>query len=450
MNHAAMLLSSALASAAFVSAAVGQCTPSWDYSLSSPGAASGYVGALTKYQGDLIVSGSFSGIGGVANTQYLARLNEASGSWEPLGAGIGSGISNAFGTSFAEFQGDLYVGGFFAETIGVAGTKSIARWDGSAFHSLGTGWGFETVNAVWSLLATDAIGGQERLYIGGGFDTIAGQPAGCIASWDGTTLTPLASSMTLVGINPLVTCMAVFDDEQGGGPQLYIGGRFSAVNGVPANMIARWNGSSWSAVGTNLTPRFATAEIDAMLVHDDGTGAALYIGGTNLRVNADGINRATAKWNGTTWSPVGQALTGRTWSLVPFDDGTGTRIYAGGTQAAVGYHYRLEGNTWAAVGGGTSAQVVKLLVDGNRMHMGGSFTTAGGQTANRIVSRTSCLVVCGCAADFNDDGGVDGGDVSAFFEAWEAATGCSDVNDDGGVDGGDVSAFFSLWESGGC
>jgi hypothetical protein len=94
--------------------------------------------------------------------------------------------------------------------------------------------------------------------------------------------------------------------------------------------------------------------------------------------------------------------------------------------------------------------VVKLLVDGNRMHMGGSFTTAGGQTANRIVSRTSCLVVCGCAADFNDDGGVDGGDISAFFEAWEAATGCSDVNDDGGVDGGDVSVFFSLWESGGC
>lgn len=450
MKHPCVLLSSALAAVSVVPAALAQCTPSWDYSLSSPGAASGYVGALTKYQGDLIVSGSFTGMGGVANTQYLARLNQGSGLWEPLGAGIGAGISNAFGTSFAEFHGDLYVGGFFAEAIGVAGTKSIARWDGSAFHSLGTGWGFETVNAVWSLLSTDAIGGQERLYIGGGFDTIAGQPAGCIASWDGTTLTPLAPSMTLVGINPLVTCMAVFDDGQGGGPQLYIGGRFSAVGSVPANMIARWNGSTWSAVGTNLAPRNATAEIDAMLVHDDGTGPALYIGGTNLRLNADGINRATAKWNGTTWTAVGQALTGRTWSLVPFDDGTGTRIYAGGTQAAVGYHYRLEGNTWTAVGGGTSAQVVKLLVDGNRMHMGGSFVSAGGQPANRIVSRTSCLVVCGCAADFNDDGGVDGGDVSAFFEAWEAASGCSDVNEDGGVDGGDVSAFFSRWEAGGC
>ncbi len=443
-------LASVVCASAFAFSAGAQCVPAWDYSLSVPGAPSGYVGALATFQGDLIASGSFTSMGGVANTQYLARFNRSAGAWEPMGGGIGAGISNAFGTSFAEFGGDLYVGGFFAETVGVPGTKSIARWDGTDFHSLGTGWGFETVNAVWSLLATDAIGGQNRLYIGGGFDAIAGQPAGCIASWDGTTLTPLASSMTLVGINPLVTCMAVFDDEQGGGPQLYIGGRFSAVNGVPANMIARWNGSTWSAVGTNLAPRNAAAEIDAMLVHDDGTGAALYVGGTNLRLNGDGINRATAKWNGTTWTAVGQPLTGRTWSLVSFDDGTGSRLYAGGTQAAVGYFYRLEGGTWTAVGGGAGAQVVKLLVEGNRMHMGGSFTTAGGQTANRIAARTSCIVVCGCAADFNDDGGVDGADVSAFFEAWESSTGCSDVNDDGGIDGSDVSEFFSLWESGGC
>ena len=27
---------------------------------------------------------------------------------------------------------------------------------------------------------------------------------------------------------------------------------------------------------------------------------------------------------------------------------------------------------------------------------------------------------------------------------------CADVNEDGGVDGGDVEAFFLLWEAGGC
>jgi hypothetical protein len=55
-----------------------------------------------------------------------------------------------------------------------------------------------------------------------------------------------------------------------------------------------------------------------------------------------------------------------------------------------------------------------------------------------------------CAADFNNDGGVDFGDVGAFYEAWESGNACGDVNADGGVDGSDVSDFFAVWEAGGC
>ncbi|MEY3231227.1 MAG: hypothetical protein RL689_1316 [Planctomycetota bacterium] len=58
--------------------------------------------------------------------------------------------------------------------------------------------------------------------------------------------------------------------------------------------------------------------------------------------------------------------------------------------------------------------------------------------------------ICGCAADYNADGGVDGSDVGGFFADWEAAAGCSDVNQDGGVDGSDIEAFFAVWEQGGC
>ncbi|MBL8999823.1 MAG: hypothetical protein JNK25_01650 [Phycisphaerae bacterium] len=55
-----------------------------------------------------------------------------------------------------------------------------------------------------------------------------------------------------------------------------------------------------------------------------------------------------------------------------------------------------------------------------------------------------------CPADFNGDGGVDGGDVEAFFLAWESAEASADVNRDGGIDGGDVEFFFVRWEAGGC
>ncbi|MBS0195958.1 MAG: hypothetical protein JSR77_04295 [Planctomycetes bacterium] len=55
-----------------------------------------------------------------------------------------------------------------------------------------------------------------------------------------------------------------------------------------------------------------------------------------------------------------------------------------------------------------------------------------------------------CFADFNQDGGIDGADVEAFFLVWEAGLAGADVNADGGVDGGDVEAFFMVWSAGGC
>ena len=61
-----------------------------------------------------------------------------------------------------------------------------------------------------------------------------------------------------------------------------------------------------------------------------------------------------------------------------------------------------------------------------------------------------CSICPWCIMDFNEDGGVDGGDVAAFMEAWEAAEFCTDVNQDGGIDGEDMFTWFWLWESGSC
>ena len=55
-----------------------------------------------------------------------------------------------------------------------------------------------------------------------------------------------------------------------------------------------------------------------------------------------------------------------------------------------------------------------------------------------------------CVADFNVDGGIDGADVAAFFEAWQGGDFLADVNADGGVDGGDAGDFMLLWTTGDC
>ena len=79
---------------------------------------------------------------------------------------------------------------------------------------------------------------------------------------------------------------------------------------------------------------------------------------------------------------------------------------------------------------------------------------AGGGTRFDAIERfcyANCTSACPtCAADFNQDGGVDGADIEAFFTAWSNGDSCGDVNTDGGVDGSDIESFFSYWENGGC
>ncbi|MCX5690606.1 MAG: hypothetical protein NTV94_12640, partial [Planctomycetota bacterium] len=65
-----------------------------------------------------------------------------------------------------------------------------------------------------------------------------------------------------------------------------------------------------------------------------------------------------------------------------------------------------------------------------------------------VVDRGAFERAAPCRGDFNQDGGVDGADIEAFFLAWEPGLTEGDVNLDGGVDGSDVEAFFVLWEAG--
>ena len=76
----------------------------------------------------------------------------------------------------------------------------------------------------------------------------------------------------------------------------------------------------------------------------------------------------------------------------------------------------------------------------------GSFASSNGEVGTPGIF----LIPAPCPADFNQDGGVDGGDLEAFFLAWEAADNAADVNQDGGIDGADVETFFIAWQAGGC
>jgi hypothetical protein len=74
----------------------------------------------------------------------------------------------------------------------------------------------------------------------GAFESAGGMPAAGIARWNGSTWSALGTGIT--GSAGPVAILTSSD--------LIVGGDFTSAGGVPCNNIARWNGSSWSALGT--------------------------------------------------------------------------------------------------------------------------------------------------------------------------------------------------------
>jgi hypothetical protein len=130
------------------------------------------------------------------------------------------------------------------------------------------------------------------------------------------------------GVNGEVNALSVFDD--GNGPALYAGGRFTNAGGVSANTVAKWNGSSWSALGSG-----TNGHVNALTVFDDGGGPALYAGGEFTTAGGVAANYV-AKWNGSSWSPLGSGMNARFYALSVFDDGSGPALWGGGLFTTAG------------------------------------------------------------------------------------------------------------------
>jgi hypothetical protein len=122
-------------------------------------------------------------------------------------------------------------------------------------------------NATIETLTVDTSGtGSPIVYVGGNFATVgAGVPASCVAKWDGQQWTALGGEIGGVQY-PTVYASALFDDDGAGPhpPALFVGGNFTTAGGVPANYIAKWDGSSWSPLGSGMD-----SWVRSMAVFDD-------------------------------------------------------------------------------------------------------------------------------------------------------------------------------------
>jgi hypothetical protein len=267
----------------------------------------------------------------------------------------------------------LYAGGTFREATGSPGDR-ITRWDGESWFPLGRGLGGSADS-----LALFNDGRGPALYVGGPFYRAGEIPnANGIARWDGREWSALGTGIRNFTDPPSAhnaAAMVVFDD--GSGPALYVGGRFTEAGGAPALNVARWNGEQWSAMGDGVSGY----EVRALAIFDDGSGPALYAGGY---IDIGGV----ARWDGQSWSRVGDSFVGYIDAMAVFDDGTGPALYAGGQMHVSSGHpgngiARWDGERWAPLRGGVDYDVRSMHVfddgTGPALYVGGAFHYADGK-----------------------------------------------------------------------
>ncbi len=332
----------------------------------------------------LIAGGGFQTAGGVF-ARRIARWDGAN--WSALGSGIGwfgvaGSTSSVDALAFYDSGSgpELYAAGNFVEA-GDLPTGAIAKWNGTSWSSLGS---FANPQFVFALHVFDD-GGGARLYAGGYFGSLGGIGAHNIAAFDGSSWSTLGSTRGVFG--DMRTSLA-FDD--GSGPALFVGGDMSSVGEVPVHAIGKWNGASWSDVGGGVTgsPNPPNASLPghvyAICAFDDGSGDALYVGGDFS--HAGGVPATcVAKWDGASWSAVGSPFVEPVRALAVFDDGSGPQLYAGGEMAAQQFIARWNGVAWQSLGVGVDNQVYALEVfddgSGPALFVGGAFSIAGGSSA---------------------------------------------------------------------
>lgn len=369
----------------------------------------GIVYALGVYENDLIVGGDIYMAGG----QYINNIARWDGTaWHAMDLGLGRGLSIQPVRALKSFNGELYAGGQF-EPFKQQPLKYIARWNGRNWNSVGAG--------VDGVVISFAIN-QGKLIVGGEFLAAGGTPANSLAAWDGSNwsnfeqgLAPNSPGIDFTSVYKLVE----FRNE------LYASGRL-LIEGSPAQLVARWNGTSWTGTGLpggihdlanelivfqdrliaggdiRLQSSFTTPHLLAYdglnwqsvvptvteALNDRATALGVYngkliVGGENDFVEQLGVN-GVLSWDGTSWGRIGKGMNDGVLDLTVWRN----QLIAGGNFTSAGQHIakhiaRFDGRNWQPIGGGVDrighsyTGVVALASFANDLIVGGWFTLAG-------------------------------------------------------------------------
>jgi hypothetical protein len=229
-----------------------------------------------------------------------------------------------------------------------------------------------------------AMASDERhgFYAAGSFRLAGGVIVNNVAKWNGSSWSALGS-----GTNGEIVDIAL-----DGSGNLYIAGYFDTAGGIAVNHIAKWDGTKWSALGSGITmiekPLSFLNHVSALAIDASGN---VYAGGEFD--TAGGIPAANiAKWDGSAWSNLGSGVGAGTFMgsvLSLAVDGSGNLYAGGGFEMAggitVSHIAKWNGSAWSGLGGGTDSVVLSVAADSlGNIYAGGWFTKAGAIPTHHI------------------------------------------------------------------
>ncbi|MDP2340158.1 MAG: hypothetical protein Q8O67_04305 [Deltaproteobacteria bacterium] len=321
--------------------------------------ANGEVRALFTDGTDLYVGGAFTAVGATPAAR-IARVSLSSGVVDTgfAGAvGVTVGVVSSFTTTST---GDIVLGGSFsgASVVGANGTQTRSRIAAVSPSTLNITPFAPVANS--DVLALQRL--ESTIFLGGNFTTLNGGSRPRVAAVDeaGSVL-PLR-----LNLNRTVAALAV----DGGGTALYIGGSFAerAVAVSPtSNGLLNWP----MRVGNNNNSVAAASTVLALAVEGSGValGGTFRSAGGVSRLGAAAVDLATGE--ATAFAPFAAQETANAMTTLPDGDvviGTASRVLRATAAGAV---------VWQTP---TTGAVRSVALDSaNRLYVGGSFATVGGQ-----------------------------------------------------------------------
>lgn len=313
--------------------------------------------------------------------------------WESLNSGVNRAVTKLY---YDSISSKLYVGGQFNSVDGQT-IWGMATWNGTNWDSLGHGIDDPSIsNFPGSTWAMTRYGNY--LYIGGNFRMAGNLPNTVgLARWDGSSWSAVPGSWAVPGSG--VKDMIVDNND------LYICGVFDSIGGIPASDIAKWNGSSWSAIGFNY-PFDSSGYLTRMSFYHN----RLYVAG--VFSDPSGNTCHLASWDGNSW--IFDTVVARYGFVNDFAVYNDELFVSGAFYSSAGNTanciVRWNDTLWKDVGGSVTIgnipypSVTEMQVYNGKLYCAGSFEKIGGINAN-------CLAVwdgiqwCAMSSSF-DNGGV--------------------------------------------